>query len=479
MVESPLSSSLGVPVVDTDEMVGYSRDWLRKYGLGHTSPSLPNLLLARPSTYDELWSIVAAAIDAKVPICTQSGNTGLVGGSVPTEEEQLEDGQAGQGQVLLSLRRLPQTVSIDNASGIATCSASVVLQTLMDRAGEQGWTVPLDLGAKGSCLVGGVVATNAGGLRFVRYGSLRGSVLGLSAITAQGGKATELDLRRCIRKDNTGFDLKQLFIGSEGTLGVITEVNLQLVRTSASVQAAFLGVSSFDAVLRVLDAARVQLGEIVSAIEFADAPSVDMAVDHVSTVRNPLQGTSAPFYMLIETQGSSEEHDTAKLSAFLEHILGDDAFGVVDGTMASSQSQVGAFFELREAIPEAIVRSGACYKYDISLPMSAFYDVVERTRERMPAECATIAYGHIADGNLHLNIRAPEFAPRYLELLEPWIFEYVQSHNGSISAEHGIGIQKAPYLSYAKPPAAIDAMRHIKQLFDPHNLMNPGKVLDL
>jgi len=241
-----------------------------------------------------------------------------------------------------------------------------VLETLQGYVSERGYVMPLDLGSKGTCQIGGNIATNAGGLRFLRYGSLHGTVLGLEAVLADG---TVLDGLSTLRKDNTGYDLKQLFIGSEGTLGVVTACALALPRASSSVQLAFLGLDSFDAVLRAFSAARRDLGEVLSAVEFLDRASMEIVVSRGGE-RDPLK-RSCPFYLLVELSGSNRTHDEEKLSAFLEAVVDDGI--VLDGTIAMDSTQAKAFWRVREGITPSLAQSGAVYKYDVSLPLPGEY----------------------------------------------------------------------------------------------------------
>ncbi|GLC43157.1 hypothetical protein PLESTB_000857000 [Pleodorina starrii] len=490
----------GGVVTDPDALEPFNRDWQKKY-VGNTKVAL------RPRTTEQVSELLRYCYSRRLAVVPQGGNTGLVGGSVPVFDE-----------VVVSTAAMNRVLEFDEVSGTLVAQAGAVLQSLDEYAGQRGFMMPLDLGAKGSCHIGGNVSTNAGGLRLVRYGSLHGSVLGLQVVLPQplagaagagsgggggGGDGRVLDLLRTLRKDNTGYDLKQLFIGAEGTLGIITAVAIQCAPRPASVQLALLACPSFPAVTAALRTARRMLGEVLSAVEFLDSPCSHLATAHLEGVRNPLlQGGaaeggggggggegvthgsvgSAPFYMLVETHGSDADHDQQKMERFLEAVMGDGS--VVDGTLAASEAQAKSIWRLREGVSEALVRRGAVYKYDVSLPTSSMYELVEALRARLAAAgfgadagVLVVGYGHIGDGNLHLNISAPRYDDGLLSLIEPYVYEYVSRHNGSISAEHGIGLMKAQCLSYSKGPVAVELMRRIKEVVDPYGIMNPYKVL--
>ena len=322
------------------------------------------------------------------------------------------------------------------------------------------------------------MATNAGGLRYLRYGSLRGTVLGMEAVLADG---TVLDNLSALRKDNTGYDLKNLFIGSEGTLGVITKCALALPPLPRSVQLALIGVDSYEAVLQTFLAARSSLAEVLSAVEFIDAEAFAVATG-VGGARPPLEAVCR-HYVLVELHGSNAAHDEEKLSAFLESVLQSGA--VVDGTIARDEAQSRAIWAVREGITPALSKSGYVYKYDLSLGLSEMYELVEEMRGRlarldaqMPTQVA--AFGHLGDGNLHLNVTTPgkfERDERVSSAVEPFVYEWVAARRGSISAEHGIGAMKPGVLHMSKPAAAIEIMRGLKAMLDPNAILNPGKVL--
>jgi D-2-hydroxyglutarate dehydrogenase len=288
-----------------------------------------------------------------------------------------------------------------------------------------------------------------------------------------------LDLLTTVRKDNTGYDLKQLFIGAEGTLGIVTKVALVAPPRPKAVNVALFAVRSFDDVLALLGLARTSLGEVLSAFEYMDGRSIHLVEKHkIATL--PIQ--KAPHYVLLETRGANNDHDTAKLEAILEAAAGASggAALTLDGTLASSEAQVKAIWALRELIAEALLREGAVYKYDLSLPQEQFYECVEVMQRQFAQhpEVTVCGYGHVGDGNLHLNISAPSYKSEYLELIEPFVYEYIAGLRGSISAEHGLGLMKGRHIHYSKSAVAVNLMRQIKQQFDPNGILNPYKVLE-
>ncbi|KAG0141811.1 hypothetical protein CROQUDRAFT_663316 [Cronartium quercuum f. sp. fusiforme G11] len=454
--------------VPQSELDFFNHDWMGKY---HGQSKI----VLKPKTTEEVSKLVAYCVQQRLAICPQGGNTGLVGGSVPVFDE-----------VILNLGGLSNIRSFDETSGILTADAGCILQNLDDFLNPKGYIVPLDLGAKGSCQIGGNIATNAGGLRLLRYGSLHGSVLGLEVVLPdEKGTLLSSGMKGGLRKDNTGYDLKQLFIGSEGTLGIITGACILTPKRSTFNNVALLLVSNYETIAQVFAQTRTKLGEILSAFEFFDQDCFDLVTAHTNQ-KKPFEVPegSKQFYVLIETGGSNKDHDDEKLSDLLESLL--DSSTIVDGVLAQDQTQFQSIWSLREQIPEAVGKFGKAYKYDLSLPVSVMYDVVEETRDRFKQKGllgtegdkmvkAVLGYGHIGDGNLHINIVSRQWDPEVERAIEPWIYEWVSSKHGSISAEHGLGLMKAPYIGYSKDGKNVEMMRRIKQVFDPHQILNPGK----
>lgn len=413
----------------------------------------------KPQTTEEVSKILSFCDEHRLAVCPQGGNTGLVGGSVPVFDE-----------VILSTTLMNKIISIDDISGVLVCEAGCILEELEHAVGEQGLMMPLDLGAKGSCRIGGNVSTNAGGLRLIRYGNLHGNVLGVEAVKANG---QIIDCLSTLKKDNTGYHLKHLFIGSEGTLGVVTKVVIHCPQKPTSLSLAFFGLESFDNILSTFKRAKKELGEILSSCEMLDAQSLNVVKTHLK-LKSPID--DYPYYMVIETSGSNEQHDEEKLNRFLEGVMGDGL--VMDGTVTNEPGKMRSIWDLRERITEALMYDGYLYKYDISLPIKDFYSLIPKMIERLGSDATRISgYGHIGDGNIHLNISVPKFRPDVLKKIEPYVYELTSQLKGSVSAEHGVGFRKPPYIHYSKSQNSIDLMKDLKKMMDPNNILNPYKVL--
>jgi len=450
---------------EEEEMRRYNSDWMMKW-VGRSRCVL------KPASTAEVAEVMKYAHERNLAVVPQGGNTGLVGGSVPVHDE-----------IVLSLLRMNQIEALDKWSGIVTCQSGVVLEHLDNYLADRGFMVPLDLGAKGTCTIGGNAATNAGGLRYLRYGSLRGNILGMEAVLADG---TILDSLSCLRKDNTGYGLPQLFIGAEGTLGIITRLSLLVPSRPKAKNVALFGCRDFWSVKRAFLLARQNLGEILSAVEFADRAALDFVFTREG-LRDPLTDQH-PFYILIETSGMNEDHDGEKLHNFLEaamHVADGESDAVVtDGVVAQDATQAAAIWRLREGISDSMTFSGYVYKYDVSLPLPRMYELVEDTRIRLKAhgvadtEKIVVGYGHLGDANLHLNVCSISGRnDEMLALLEPWLFEWVAGAKGSISAEHGLGQCKNDFLHLSKDTSAVNMMKQLKAAMDPKGILNPYKVL--
>ncbi|KAK0198697.1 FAD-binding domain-containing protein [Armillaria mellea] len=444
----------------------YNNDWMGKYHGNATT-------VLKPKTTQEVSDIVKWCHEKRIGIVPQGGNTGLVGGSVPANDE-----------VVISLANMNQVRSFDPISGILVADAGCILQSLTDYVAPHHHVMPLDLGAKGSCQIGGNVATNAGGLRLLRYGSLHGSILGLEVVLPDG---TVLDQLTSLRKDNTGYDLKQLFIGAEGTLGIITGVSILTPPSPQASNNVIFALPHFDNVLPLYQLVKRQLSEILSAFEFIDRTAYDLAVKHgQGRALSDEDVDGAQCFVLVETSGGRREHDEEKLTTLLETLLEADKPLINTGVLAQSPAQFSSLWALREGVTEAVSKEGKAYKYDISVPLSTFKECVDITREHLRSKGLmregavrhVIGYGHVGDGNLHLNVVADTYSSEIQDALEPFIYELVASHRGSVSAEHGIGAMKTHALHYSKSAVSIAWMKKIKELFDPRGIMNPGKVLE-
>ncbi|KAH9882615.1 hypothetical protein J1614_000851 [Plenodomus biglobosus] len=453
----------GVSQDASQDIEPFNSDWMRKFR-GHTK------LVLKPKSTEEVSKILKYCNDNMLAVVPQGGNTGLVGGSVPVFDE-----------IVINMQRMNEIRSFDEVSGILVADAGVILENADNYLAEKGHIFPLDLGAKGSCYIGGNVATNAGGLRLLRYGSFHGNVLGLEAVLPDG---TIVDDLSTLRKNNTGYDMKHLFIGGEGTIGIITKIAIICPRRSPAVNVAYFGLESYEKVQQAFIEAKGHLSEILSAFELMDGRTQKL-VNRVKGKKMPLEGEH-PFYCLIETSGSNTDHDSEKLQAFLEHVMESEI--VSDGVLAQDQTQIAELWSWREGITECLGHDGGVYKYDLSIPIAELYDLVNETRDRLTEAglvgtdsshpvVDVVGYGHMGDANLHLNIPVRRFDKTVEKALEPWVYEWVQKRNGSISAEHGLGVTKKPYIGYSKSETMIGLMKQIKNLYDPNGIMNPYKYI--
>lgn len=426
----------------------------------------------RPKTTQEVSEIVKWCNERRIGIVPQGGNTGLVGGGVPVKDE-----------VILNLGNMNKVRSFDPVSGIIVADAGCVLESMSEYLAPHHHIMPLDLGAKGSCQIGGNVSTNAGGLRLLRYGSLHGSVLGLEVVLPDG---TILNQLSTLRKDNTGYDLKQLFIGAEGTLGIVTGVSILAAPAPIASSNVMLALPKFENVLPLFRTVKRQLSEILSAFEFIDRRAYDLAIKHgQGRALNDEDVEGAECFVLVETSGGKREHDEEKLNTLLESLLEADEPLINTGVLSQSPAQFSQLWAIREGITEAVSKEGKAYKYDISIPLASFKEAVDATREHLRSKGLlrddavkhVVGYGHVGDGNLHLNVVAAAYTPEIEAALEPFVYELVASYKGSVSAEHGVGVMKTHALHYTKDATSIGLMKRIKELFDPNGIMNPGKVL--
>ncbi|EEY16719.1 D-lactate dehydrogenase [Verticillium alfalfae VaMs.102] len=384
-----------------------------------------------------------------------------------------------RGQSKLLLKPASTEESSTTFSGVVV-DACVISRTR--QSSREGYIFPLDLGAKGSCHIGGNVATNAGGLRLLRYGSLHGNVLGLEAVLPDGTVVEDLCT---LRKNNTGYDLKQLFIGGEGTVGIITKVSVICPQRSSAVNVAFFGLESFDKVQQAFKAAKGQLSEILSAFELMDAGSQQLVHQVRRDAKRAPRGR-APVLLPRRDERVQRDHDYEKLEKFLEDVMSNEV--VSDGVLAQDETQAKALWSWREGIPECLGHWGGTYKYDVSIPIADMYKLVEDTNERMQAAglvgdtdafpvVGVVGYGHMGDSNLHLNAAVRRYDPRVEEVLEPFVYEWIQKRNGSISAEHGLGVAKKKFIGYSRSDSMIGLMKGIKNLYDPNGIMNPYKYI--
>jgi FAD/FMN-containing dehydrogenase len=424
-------------------------------GLWHGRTSL----VLRPGSVDEVSRIMRLATETGTPIVPQSGNTGLVGAQVP---------DAVGGQVVLSLSRLNRIREVDLLSNTVTAEAGVILQTLQETAAQAGRLFPLSLAAQGSCQIGGNLSSNAGGTNVLAYGNARELCLGVEVVLPTGEVFDDL---RKLQKDNTGYDLKNLFVGAEGTLGVITAAVLKLFPMPKGREVAFAGLPSAEAALQLFAMASDRAGSSLTAFELIGQRPYDFTLAHSAGVVRPLT-SGWPWYVLMEISSGRSAEDARGL---MEDILGaaiEEAMAG-DAVIAVSLSQANALWNFREVLPEAQKPEGASIKHDISVPIAV---------EQVAPGARPVCFGHMGDGNLHYNVSRPAdgedaaFLALYRAVNDA-VHDVVRDFAGSISAEHGIGQLKRDELIATAPPMAIDLMRRVKAAFDPAGIMNPGKVI--
>jgi len=424
-------------------------------------------LVLRPGSTAEVAAICKLASEHKIALVPQGGNTGLVGGQTPHN-----------GEVVVSMRRLDKIRDVDTASNTMTCEAGVILQVAQQRATEVDRLFPLSLGAEGSCTIGGNLSTNAGGTTALAYGVAREMALGLEVVLADG---RVLNLLSKLKKDNTGYDLRNLFIGAEGTLGFITAATLKLHPKPRAIETAYVGLKSPAQALKLLAISQAEAAGTLTSFELLSEIAVDFSVHHGIDVRDPLEGKHR-WYVLMEL---SSPRDDAR--ATLEAILGKGLEdGIVDdAVIAANLSQRQAFWKLRDEMSAAQKPEGGSIKHDISVPVVAVPDFIEQADAavvRLIPGARPVPFGHLGDGNIHYNVSQPvggdtaDFLGRWHEV-NAVVFEIVLKMGGSISAEHGIGVLKRDELPEVKDKVAIELMRAIKAMLDPRGIMNPGKVL--
>lgn len=447
--------------LDPAELDAHARDWRGRYAGG--TP-----LVLKPGSTEEAARMLAACNAARIAVMPQGGVTGLVGASTPA------------GEVVITMKRMNAIREIDTANESMTVEAGAVLQTVQDAAREAGKLFPLSLGAQGSAMIGGLISTNAGGVQVLRYGMMRELVLGLEAVLPDGRVLQGLS---GLRKDNTGYDLKQLFIGAEGTLGLVTAATLKLFPRPASTSVALAAVRDPEAAVSLLGHLKDATGGAVSAFELISGFAMELVCRHVPGSRCPLEGNPA-WMVLIELSSAEPDRASVQMEAALETAF--EAGLVDDAAIAQSEAQAAQFWALRENLPEGEKAHGKAAKHDVSVPVSriaAFMRDATGQAEQMIEGSRVIAFGHVGDGNVHFNLASatPGAGEEFITRAAPatrLIYDLVDRHHGSISAEHGIGILKQSELK-ARKPVEVAVMRAIKATLDPNNIMNPRMILGL
>ncbi|HEX6705304.1 MAG TPA: FAD-binding oxidoreductase [Albitalea sp.] len=454
-----LRAAVGSSQVLTEGVEAYAVDWRGKFR------GMP-LAVVRPASTAEVAQVVRLCAAHRAAIVPQGGNTSMCGGPIP---------DTSGTQVVLSLARLNRIRAVDPIDNTMTVEAGCVLQQLQEAAAAMQRLFPLSLGAEGSCQIGGNIATNAGGVNVLRYGNTRDLVLGLEVVLASG---EVLDLLRALRKDNTGYDLKQLFIGSEGTLGIVTAAVLKLFPQPGPATVAFAAVDDPDRALSLLALLRGELGDAFTAFELMSAASVEMIAKYFPGTPRPLARRSA-WFVLLEASAAPERVESALAAALAQGLISDVA-------LAGSEAQAQALWAMRDNISEAQQHDGPNIKHDISVPISHVGAFIAETLPLLEAAypgSRPIVFGHLGDGNLHFNLSRPldrfddASWPRETGAVGRIVHDAVARHHGSISAEHGLGQAKREEIARYKSALELELMRRIKGVLDPQGLMNPGKVL--
>jgi FAD/FMN-containing dehydrogenase len=456
-----LRTCLGAAAVQTAEAV--EARYLKEYFSPQPAATRP-LAVVRPRDTAEVAAVLRLCHQYRQPVVAQGGMTGLAGGALP-----------GDGEVVLSLERLRGVEELDAQAGTLTVLAGTPLQEAQEAAAAEGFLLAIDLGARGSCQVAGNVATNAGGNRVIRYGMTRQQVLGLEVVLADG---TVLDSLNKMQKNNAGYDLKHLFIGSEGTLGVITRVVFKLEPLPSCVQTALCAVDSYDKVVALLRHAQRRLAGRLSAFEVMWNDFYTLVTTRIPGQRAPLPGGS-PFYVLLDLQGADAVADATLFENMLEQALEQEL--ICDAAIASSEKETRSFWHIRDASAEFTVVWPIVESFDISLPIGEIGRFVEALQPRLDAAfpgCEYVHFGHIGDSNLHVCVSVPGATPENFpgHAIQSCLYGLLREFKGSISAEHGVGTHKKAYLPYSRSPAELALMRTLKVALDPQGILAPGRV---
>jgi FAD/FMN-containing dehydrogenase len=461
-----LRAIVGEAHVLTEGLEAYTQDWRKKF-FGRAQ------LVVKPANAEEVAAIIKLCATTRTSIVPQAGNTGLVGGGVPDESGT---------QIVLNVSRMNRVLEVDTDNNTMTVEAGCILQTLQEEAEKHGRLFPLSLAAEGSCEIGGNISTNAGGVQVLRYGNTRELVMGLEVVLPSGEVLSAL---RGLRKDNTGYDLKQLFIGAEGTLGIITKAVLKLYPLPSATQTAFIGLESPVNAVALLSLMKDRLGDRLTAFELISDFGVSLVEKHFPALKSPLEARHR-WHVLTDISASGS--GAASVGAEVEEALGEalERGLITDAALAKNESEARALWAMRENMTEAQVHEGRNIKHDVSIPISRiaqFITEVDGLLEARYPGVRPVNFGHLGDGNLHYNVAHPLGSFDEASWLSEWdavneiVHDCVARHYGSISAEHGLGQLKREEIKRYKSAVELSLMRTIKQAIDPHNLMNPGKVI--
>lgn len=448
---------------EPNEMAAYLTEWRDRWT--GTTP-----LILRPKSTQEVADIVKICAETNTAIVPQGGNTGLVGGQIPTDTE-----------ILLSLNRLNNIRAVDNLNNSMIVEAGCILTNVQQAAAEADRLFPMSLASEGSAQIGGLLSTNAGGIHVLRYGTMRELVLGLEVVTADGQVWNDL---KALRKDNTGYNLRQLFLGAEGTLGIITAASLRLFPRPRDVETVFVAIPNVSAAVKLLSLANRLSGNLASAFELIPRLGLDFVTKHVNEARDPFD-EDYPWYLVIEfSSGQAQGSLRPTVETFLETAFTDNL--ILNGVIAQSEQQAEALWLLRERLSEVQKFEGGSLKHDIAVPVSALPDFMTRALEKVAQivpGIRPVPFGHIGDGNVHFNLSQPkdmntdEFFTRRDEIAMA-VHDIVQTLDGSFSAEHGVGVARLGDMARYKSALDLDLMHRLKNAFDPQGIMNPGKILE-
>ncbi|MGA7776303.1 MAG: FAD-binding oxidoreductase [Paraburkholderia sp.] len=457
-VVAALRAALGADVVALPaEFAGRKHaDWSR-------TPSADPIALIRPRTTEQVATALKICFEHHQPVVTQGGLTGLAGGACMLG-----------GEVALSMERMSGIESIDPVSATMTVLAGTPLQTVQEAADDAGFMFPLDLGARGSCTIGGNLATNAGGNRVIRYGMMRDQTLDLEAVLPDGSVIG--GLRKMI-KNNTGYDLRNLLIGSEGTLAVITRAVLRLRHKPRAMSTAWCGLPDYDSVTTLLRRSQERLPAGVSAFEVMWPGYYDFVLQRLPELRAPLEGKHA-YYVLLESSGADPARQAQAFEEFLAGMLEDNV--IADAALASSEADAAAFWAIRDAPGEYPRLIPGRVSFDVSFSITDVGDAANRCEERLRARwpnATILIYGHLGDGNLHIVVQEPDWPPSTAPEVQKVVYGVTGDMGGSVSAEHGIGVKKLGVLALSRSPAELAAMKTVKAALDPRNILNPGKLM--
>ena len=433
----------------------------RKAGGLHTEEAILAKVIVRPETTEEVSKILSLCNQTRQPVIVHGGLTGLVYGT-----------RTSPDQLILSLERMNEIEEIDPVGRTITCQSGVKLQSIQEKAESENMIFPLDLGARGSCFIGGNISTNAGGNRVIRYGMTRESVLGIEAVTSDG---TILSSMNRMIKNNAGYDLKQLFIGTEGTLGIVTRCVLRLREAPISQNTALVGIEDFDSIIKFLKYIDSGLGGNMSAFEVMWKEFYAMVTNFLDETTLPLK-RNIPYYVLVKSMGSDQSRDEDHFEILLSKALEDSI--IIDAVLAKSEKERRALWSLRDDV-EKQAQYGPTVMFDVSLPINEMESYVSQVNINLQNNWSKfhhIVWGHLADGNLHLVVGTGDLESNTIKRIENSVYEPLKLIGGSISAEHGIGLEKKPYLHLSRSEEEINYMKALKNTFDPKGILNPGLI---